>query len=44
MTAKSRVVGMDVVEVAPSRDVNGISCIAAGRLVPNLIGALARAG
>ncbi len=29
-------------EVAPSRDVNGISCITAGRLVLNLIGALAR--
>ena len=33
------------VEIAPSRDVNGISCISAGgRLVLNLIGALARAG
>ena len=31
-------------EIAPSRDVNGISCIAAGRLVLNRIGALARAG
>ena len=31
-------------EAAPSRDVNGISCITAGRLVLNLIGALARAG
>ncbi len=29
--------------VAPSRDVNGISCITAGRLVLNLVGALARA-
>ncbi len=44
ITAKGRVVGMDLVEVAPSRDVNGISCITAGRLVLNLIGALARAG
>ena len=35
---------MDVVEVAPSRDVNRISCITGGRLVPNLIGALAREG
>ncbi len=42
--AKGRVVGMDMVEVAPSIDVNGISCITAGRLVSNLIGALARAG
>ena len=31
-------------EVAPPRDVNGISCITAGRLVLNLIGARARAG
>ncbi len=31
-------------EIAPSRDVYGISCITAGRLVLNLIGALARAG
>ena len=44
LVAKGRVVGMDVVEVAPARDVNGISCITAGRLVVNLIGALARAG
>ncbi len=29
--------------VAPSRDVKGISCITAGRLVLNLVGALARA-
>ncbi len=35
---------MDLVEIAPSRDVNGISCITAGRLVLNLIGARARAG
>ena len=35
---------MDVAEIAPARDVNGISCIAAGRLVLNLIGAPARAG
>ena len=44
LAAKGRVVGMDLVEVAPARDVNGISCITAGRLVVNLIGALARAG
>ena len=44
ITAKGRVVGMDVAEIAPARDVNGIFCIAAGRLVLNLIGAPARAG
>ena len=30
-------------EIAPSRDVNGLSCSTAGRLVLNLSGALARA-
>ena len=35
---------MDVAEIAPSRDMNGISCITAGRLVLNLLGALARTG
>ncbi len=44
LAAKGRVVGMDLVEVAPARDVNAISCITAGRLVVNLIGAPARAG
>ena len=32
------------VEGAPARDLNGISCITAGRLVVKPIGALARAG
>jgi agmatinase len=44
LTAKGRVLGMDLVEVAPARDLNGISCITAGRLVLNLIGAMAHAG
>lgn len=44
LVARGRVVGMDVVEVAPSRDVNGISCITAGRLLTNLVGAMVRAG
>ncbi len=30
--------------IAPARDVNGISCITAGRLVVNPIGAQGRAG
>jgi arginase family enzyme len=35
-----RVVGMDVVEVAPSYDnLNGITAIMAGRLVLNVLGA-----
>lgn len=44
LVARGTVVGMDVVEVAPSHDVNGISCIVAGRLITNLVGAMARAG
>ena len=39
-----RVVGMDVVEIAPSRDLNAISCITAGHLFLNLVGAMVRAG
>lgn len=44
LVAKGRVVGMDVVEIAPVNDVNQITCIAAGRMICNLIGAAARAG
>ncbi|MCP5151794.1 MAG: agmatinase [Ectothiorhodospiraceae bacterium] len=44
LVARGRVVGMDVVEIAPSRDVNGISAITAGRLLLNLVGAMVRAG
>ena len=43
LAAKGRVVGMDIVEITPKRDVNGITSIAAGRLILNLIGAAARA-
>ena len=43
LVAKGRVVGMDLVEVTPARDLNGISCITAGRLAVNLIGAMVRA-
>jgi agmatinase len=44
LVRKGRVVGMDIVEITPSRDVNRISAITAGRLVVNLIGAAVRAG
>lgn len=44
LVAKSRVVGMDLVEITPSRDINDISAITAGRLILNLIGAATRAG
>jgi len=38
------VVGMDIVEIQPEKDVNQISCITAGRLILNLIGTAIRAG
>jgi agmatinase len=44
LVAKGRVVGMDVVEITPASDVNGITCITAGRLIVNLIGMAVRAG
>ena len=37
---RNRIVGMDVVEVAPSFDsANGITCVTAGRLILNVLGA-----
>lgn len=44
LVAKGRVIGMDVVEITPAADVNGITCITAGRLIVNLIGMAVRAG
>ena len=44
LVRKGRVVGMDVVEITPAVDVNRITCITAGRLIVNLIGAAVRAG
>ena len=41
---KGRVVGMDIVEITPMRDINGITAITAGRFICNLIGKAARAG
>lgn len=43
LVSKGRVVGMDIVEITPKRDVNGISAITAGRIIFNLIGAAVRA-
>ncbi|MFH7565966.1 agmatinase [Oceanimonas smirnovii] len=40
---KGRVVGMDIVEITPSKDVNQLTSIAAGRFFVNLIGAAVRA-
>ena len=44
LVGKGRVVGMDVVEITPMRDLNAITAITAGRLILNLIGAAVRAG
>jgi len=43
LVRKGRVVGMDIVEITPSKDVNQITAIAAARLFVNLIGAAVRA-
>ncbi|CAJ0998177.1 N(1)-aminopropylagmatine ureohydrolase [Sodalis praecaptivus] len=44
LVAKGRVVGMDIVEILPLRDIHQMSCMIAGRLILNLIGAAIRAG
>jgi agmatinase len=44
LVRKGRVVGMDIVEIQPEKDVNQISCMTAGRLILNLIGSAIRAG
>ena len=41
---KGRLLGMDIVEITPKRDLNGISSLTAGQLILNFIGATARAG
>lgn len=43
LAAKGRVLGMDIVEITPARDVNEISAITAGNLILNMIGAAVRA-
>lgn len=43
LVRKGRVVGMDFVEICPSRDVNEITSITAGHIILNLIGAAVRA-
>jgi agmatinase len=42
--AKGRVVGMDIVEIAPARDFNELTSINAGLIILNVIGAAVRAG
>ena len=43
LTHKGRLVGMDIVEITPARDVNGITALTAGQLILNFIGATVRA-
>jgi agmatinase len=43
VVAKGPVVGMDIVEITPSHDLNQITSIVAGRLIVNLMGAVVRA-
>ena len=44
LVGKGCVVGLDVVEITPRTDVNALTCITAGRLIANLLGAAVRAG
>ena len=44
LVKKGKVLGMDIVEITPSKDVNGITAITAGRFICNLIGSAVRAG
>jgi agmatinase len=44
LTGKGRLVGMDIVEITPARDVNEITSITAGHIILNAIGAAVRAG
>ncbi len=42
LAEKGALLGMDIVEITPARDVNGISAITAGQLILNFIGAVVR--
>lgn len=44
VAAKGRVVGFDIVEIAPQRDVHDITSLLAVRLILNMIGAMAHTG
>ncbi len=44
LAAKTRVLGMDIVEITPKADVNGITALTAGNLIINMIGSAVRAG
>lgn len=42
LAEKGALLGMDIVEITPARDLNGISAITAGQMILNFIGAAAR--
>jgi agmatinase len=44
IAARGRIAGLDVVEIMPSLDLNGITGLVATRLIVNAIGAMARSG
>lgn len=44
LVKKGRLLGMDIVEITPKRDINGISSLTAGQLILNFVGAAVRAG
>jgi len=44
LVKKGKVLGMDIVEITPRKDINGITAITAGRFICNLIGSAVRAG
>lgn len=44
LTRKGRLVGMDIVEIMPARDLNDTTSITAGHIILNVIGATVRAG
>jgi agmatinase len=44
LVRKGRVIGFDLVEITPARDLNEVSSITAGHIILNLIGAAVRAG
>jgi agmatinase len=42
LTRKGKLVGVDIVEIAPFKDVNDISCLTAGHIILNIVGAAVR--
>jgi len=44
LVGKGKLVGMDIVEIAPARDLNEITSMTAGHIILNVIGASVRAG